>query len=173
MAGGYVGRPNMQPVLGVMITMTTYGTWLRGDARGWVEDGRVRPSDPELEAADRERMKHPPFRFAADQWFEIGAMIGESLMERRQQQILALTVQTWHVHFVLRGSEESIPDLVKCAKESVRYGLRPGRPIWTARYDQRFCNTEQELRNRIAYVERHNLADGRPARPWPFLTPLD
>jgi hypothetical protein len=25
--------------LAIMVTMTTYGTWLRGDPRGWVEDG--------------------------------------------------------------------------------------------------------------------------------------
>jgi len=26
----------MANVLAIMLTMTTYGTWLRGDARGWV-----------------------------------------------------------------------------------------------------------------------------------------
>ena len=40
----------VQQVCGVMVTMTTYGTWLRGDARGWVEDGRTYPANPALEA---------------------------------------------------------------------------------------------------------------------------
>ena len=27
----------MRETLAIMLTMTTYGTWLRGDRRGWVE----------------------------------------------------------------------------------------------------------------------------------------
>ncbi len=38
----------------IMFTMTTYGTWLRGDRRGWVDDGIVFPADPDLNVADRQ-----------------------------------------------------------------------------------------------------------------------
>ncbi len=69
----------MQQICGIMVTMTTYGTWLRGDQRGWVDEGRILPAVPELESADRARMKHPVFVFHADDWFEIGTAIGESL----------------------------------------------------------------------------------------------
>ena len=48
------------PTLGTLLTFTTYGTWLRGDARGWI-DGVLMPPDPVLESADRGRMVHPPF----------------------------------------------------------------------------------------------------------------
>jgi len=34
------------PTLAIMVTSTTYGTWLRGDKRGWVDDGRILPSLP-------------------------------------------------------------------------------------------------------------------------------
>ena len=61
-----------------------------------------------------------------------------------------------------------VPDVVKCAKEAVRYGLRPGRPIWTDGYDKRFCFDQRTLFARIKYVERHNLERGWPARPWPW-----
>jgi hypothetical protein len=43
----------MGNTLATMITMTTYGTWLRGDYRGWVDDGRILPPDPILEEAAR------------------------------------------------------------------------------------------------------------------------
>jgi len=56
----------MRKTLAVLLTMTTYGTWLRGDRRGWVDHGRVLPPDPELQGADRRRMKHPPFLFDND-----------------------------------------------------------------------------------------------------------
>ncbi len=72
----------MQKTLAIMLTMTTYGTWLRGDRRGWVDRGRVLPANPNLEAGDRARMKHPPFLLDRDRLIEIGAFIGQSLQER-------------------------------------------------------------------------------------------
>jgi hypothetical protein len=156
-----------------MVTMTTYGTWLRGDSRGWVDEGRLYPADPELESADRERLKHLPFTFGESQLLSIGQSIGDSLQSRLYQRILAMTVQTWHVHFVVSDSDVPIADVVKCAKEAVRYHLRPGRPIWTAHYDKRYCFDGRSLWNRVQYVERHNTEQGLPVRPWPFLIPFD
>jgi len=161
----------MQRVCGIMVTMTTYGSWLRGDARSWVDDGRIYPPDPLLEAADRNRLKSPPFRFLPNQLLSVGHLLGESLIERLHQHILALTVQSWHVHLVVSDSDSPIADVVKCAKDAVRYGLCVGRPIWTVGYDKRFCFDEPTLYNRIGYVERHNLEQGWPARPWPFVVP--
>ena len=70
------------PTLGIMFTISTYGTWLRGDARGWVDDGVVFPPDPQLEAADRDRMKYPPFYFDRDARFIVGTAMGEALISR-------------------------------------------------------------------------------------------
>lgn len=157
-------------VLGVMVTCTTYGTWLRGDRRGWVDDGVVYPPDRELQEADHSRLKHTPFQFAEDAWHTVGELIGRALIDRIKQRILALTVQTWHVHWVVAASEVPIADVVRCGKEAVRYGLRPGRPIWTDGYDKRFCFDEASLVARIGYVERHNIERHRGPRPWPFLS---
>jgi hypothetical protein len=156
-------------LLGTMFTATTYGTWLRGDRRGWIDDGRLMPPDPDLEAADRGRMKHSVYLFPRDDLLRIGTMIGESLGARLRVPVYALTVNTWHVHLVTGPSPHPPPDIMKCVKEAVRYGLRPGRPIWTADYDKRYCFDTKTLRNRIVYVERHNLALGWPARPWDFI----
>ena len=83
----------MPKTLAIMITMTTYGTWLRGDMRGWVErGGRVLPSNPPLEAADRERMKHPVFLFDESRLLDVGTAIGKSLRERLNLRILAMAV---------------------------------------------------------------------------------
>ncbi|MEX2287957.1 MAG: hypothetical protein WD648_12760 [Planctomycetaceae bacterium] len=163
----------MGRTLGTMITITTYGTWLRGDRRRWVDNGEVLPPNPQLEAADRKRMPHPPFLFDACDLHRVGRAIGESLRARCSVTILALTVQRWHVHVLIGESEIDIADVVKCAKDAVRWELRPHQPIWTTGYDKRFCFDVVTLRNRIAYVERHNLADGLPARPWPFITSLE
>lgn len=162
----------MGRTLAIMVTMTTYGTWLRGDRRGWVDDGVIMPPNPQLEGRDANRMKHPPFRFERDRLCDVGAMIGRSLIERMDVSILALTVQTWHVHFVIAATPHDIGVVVKCAKDAARYGLRPGRPIWTDGYDKRFCFDMNAVRGRVRYVEKHNITMGWPARPWDFITPL-
>jgi hypothetical protein len=159
----------MGSTLGIMLTSTTYGTWLRGDKRGWVDDGRILPPLPWLEANDRTRMKHEPYMFDADRLHEIGQMIGESLIARKSAAILALHVARWHMHIVIGCTCHDVSEIAKCAKDAVRYGLRVGRPIWTADYDKRFCFDGRSLRARIRYVERHNEAAGWPARPWKFL----
>jgi len=156
-------------VCGVMVTATTYGTWLRGDARGWVQDGSVFPPNPILENHDQRLLKHAPFLFDERQLYAIGEMIGDSLCQRLQQRVMAMTVQMWHVHFIVAESATPVASVVKCAKDAVRYGLRADRPIWTDHYDKRFCFDVRSLHNRIEYVERHNIERGWPARPWPFI----
>jgi hypothetical protein len=157
------------PLLATMFTITTYGTWLRGDRRGWVDDGTIFPANPTLEAADRARMRHAPFVLAPDELLRVGALVGESLQSRLKQRLLAMAVQTWHLHCVVAASDEQPPMIVKCAKDAVRWGLRPNRPIWTDGYDKRYCFDERSVASRIDYVERHNLAVGLPRRPWPFI----
>ena len=159
----------MHDTLAILITMTTYGAWLRGDRRGWVDQGVVFPCRPVLEAADRERMKHAVFLFDPAQFLPIGEMIGRSLRERLGLRLFALTVQAWHVHMVVVATEHDIERIVKCAKDAVRWGLRPGRPIWGDGYDKRFCFDEKSVHHRIEYVERHNLQIGFAAKPWAFI----
>ncbi|HKQ50176.1 MAG TPA: hypothetical protein VJZ71_19025 [Phycisphaerae bacterium] len=162
----------MDQILATMITLTTYGTWLRGDQRGWVENGKTLPPDPELETADRHRSQHKPFLFAESQFLSVGRCIGDSLRQRKNVALLALTVQSWHCHVVMGPTDHPIPDIVKCAKDAARYGLCVGRPIWTDGYDKRFCFDRAAVRNRIDYVERHNLELGLPAKPWDFIVPF-
>ena len=162
----------MRPTLGIMITATTYGTWLRGDRRGWIDDGRLMPPSPGLEATDRRRMLHPPFLFARDQLHDVGDFIGKSLITRLDLPLFALHVGAWHFHLVVGAQPADVPEIAKCAKDAVRFGLRPGRPIWSDGYDKRYCFDEAALQSRIRYVERHNEALDWPPQPWPFITPF-
>lgn len=155
--------------LAIMFTMTAFGTWLRGDKRGWVQDGKTYPANPTLEAKDRAKLKHPPFLFDAADLFGIGNAIGESLMERLEQRILAMAIRTWDVHFIVSKTNIDVSRIAKCAKDAVRYHLRPGRPIWTTGYDKRFCFDEQTVHNRVRYIEQHNTEQNQPARPWAFI----
>lgn len=157
------------PCLATMLTISTYGTWLRGDARGWIDDGIVFPPDPQLQMKDRKRLKHPPFYFARDIRHRIGHAMGVSLSTRLDLSILAMCVQSWHAHIVVGQNFHPIPDIVKCAKDAVRWELRLGRPIWATDYDKRYCWDERSVFARINYVERHNIEDGLARRPWEFI----
>ena len=143
-------------LLATMLTMTTYGTWLRGDARGSVEHAVLYPADPQLEEIDRARMKHPRFAFARNDLLNIGHWILDALRTRLDQSVVALTVQTWHLHFIVPTSKVPIAHVAKCAKEAVRYDLRAGRPIWTVGYDKRYCFDDAVILARIKYIECHN-----------------
>jgi hypothetical protein len=160
-------------MLGVMFTWTTYGTWLRGDARGWVEKGITFPANPTLSDLDRSRLAHEPFLFDSIDWLRIGTFIGRSLIARRGLSIYALSVQSWHVHAVTSAPDQDWPQTTKCAKDAVRWGLRVGRPIWGNGFDKRYCFDERSLRARVEYVNRHNVENGWAENPWDFVTPLD
>jgi len=116
-------------------------------------------------------MKYPAYLFQADGWRVIGEWIGQSLRQRCEATILALFVGTWHVHAVFGASRFPVSAMAKCAKDAARWGLRARRPIWGEGYDKRYCYDEKSVLARIEYVERHNLALGRPARPWTFIEP--
>jgi len=62
--------------------------------------------------------------------------------------------------FSLQSQETRTP----LCRETLR-----ARPIWGDGYDKRFCYDERSVRVRIEYVQRHNLAAGRPAKPWGFI----
>ena len=155
--------------LAIMLTMTTYGTWLRSDQRGWVDDGQVLPPNPLLEDDDRKRMKHAVYLFERDRLLDVGGFIGKSLSERLTIRLWAMTVQTWHVHLLVGPTSHAVADIAKCAKDAVRWGLRPDRPIWSDGYDKRYCFDDTSVWNRIRYIERHNLQQDWPAQPWAFI----
>ena len=162
----------MPRTLGIMLTWTTYGPWLRGDARGWVDKGVVFPPNPQLRAADQKRLRLGPFTFAPGEVFAAGGLIGQALREL-DATIHALHVGTWHVHGIVRYLPVPMPAIVKKATDRVRRGLGYRRAIWVAGYDKRFCFDAVSLRNRIEYVRRHNVEDRMPPDPWPFIVPLE
>ncbi len=152
-----------------MYTITTYGVWLQGDSRGWVKNGIVFPVNPPLQARNRAIMKHPPFYFDKQIRPEVGSAMCEALTSRLGIVVLAMCVQAWHSHFVTAATRDGVEEVVKCAKDAVRWKLLLDRPIWGDGYDKRFCFDNDSVRTRIRYVERHNERDGLPQKHWSFI----
>ncbi len=103
-----------------------------------------------------------------------GAMICDALQTRMDVPVWALAVESWHLHAVVDPrprNDHDIGKVVKCIKDAVRYGLKPGRTVWATGYDKRWCFDDEALRRRIEYVEQHNLRHGFPARRWPGVVP--
>src|SRR5690242_8249973 len=80
----------MADPLAYFLTWTTYGTWLPGDERGWVErPGQFRSPNPGLEAAARSLLKEAPCVLNHEQ-------------RRLVEQTIAkhCAIRGWHLHVV-------------------------------------------------------------------------
>ena len=147
----------MGKVIGYMLTWTTYGTWLQGDERGYVKNGRVLGRNESLRGANRKAQKGATVRLSkAEREVVRAAILQES--EALSQEVYAVAVCSDHVHIMLGCIGESIGKVAGRYKKAGTTALRnmglQGR-VWTKGYDKRFCFYEKSLKNRIAYVMRH------------------
>src|SRR5262245_32581529 len=92
----------MASPLAYHITWTTYGSWLHGDGRGWVESDRfqVLPPDPRREEVARGRMAASPTRLDVSQRRPVEQTVRDHCAIRRWV-LHALNARTNHVHVVV------------------------------------------------------------------------
>jgi REP element-mobilizing transposase RayT len=144
-------------MIGYMVTWTTYGSWLPGDERGYVKNGKTMPGDGRILKASRVRQRSATVNLNSRQ----KATVREAILEETGkigQTIEALTVCTNHVHLVACPCRESIEAIVSRYKNVALFALRKqgqsGR-LWTRGFDKRFCFDQKSLQDRIEYVKRH------------------
>lgn len=147
----------MGEMLGYMLSWTMYGTWLQGNEKGFVKDGVVRGENPVLRRSNKQNLEGPIVRLSRKE----KGIVREAIItagEKYGQRILAVSVQSNHVHVVCDYIEVPIGVMVARYKSAGRSALgREGRTgrTWTKGYDKRFCFDEAALRSRIKYVEGH------------------
>lgn len=145
------------------ITFTTYGTWLHGDERGSVDrkrkdyPGRVLPADPQLETANRNRMKQAEFRLDAAMRKCVRQAI-EKDCAKRGDVLVALNVRSNHVHVIVRtrmGRRKRLNQMKAWATRALREeGLvDKDRRVWTAGGNVRILVEEDDVRSAIDYVK--------------------
>jgi len=143
-------QPNL---LATMITTTTYGTWLPGDLRGYVDDGVILPGDPQLLEKSRGRMLgEPVFLTEAEQAVVFDALIAAAA--EFDYVLHAASVESWHMHVLISHGADKVSAVAGRLKTRMRQAVERGR-IWTAGYDKRFCFTEREVAARVDYIRRH------------------
>jgi len=140
-----------------MITWTTYGSWLPGDKRGYVDNGKILLGDTKVLQRNRKRQKSPIVKLnKLEKRIVKQTILAEA--EKISHKIEALAVYSNHIHLLARPHTKSIEELVSRYKSITTRALwQRGRTsrIWTRGYDKRFCFTEEEFIARNTYIQDH------------------
>jgi len=147
----------MPATIAYFLTWTTYGTWLPGDARGWVRhhEGSAgtpyRPADPERETRARHAMTHRPVTLSPPMRKVVESAVRRTA-KRRGWPLHALNVRSNHVHVVLtatdRPPERVMASLKAWASRCLNQAAgtdRQGR-WWTRHGSTRYIKTQASLR---------------------------
>jgi REP element-mobilizing transposase RayT len=144
---------------------TTYGAWLPGDARGWIQSGAagVQPPDPDRERAAGERMAEAAVLLDPGQRDAVAQTIREHC-RIRGWLLHAVNVRSNHVHVVVTcacageqardqfklWTSRRLSDLARLTAPVAHKAGR--RHWWTEGGDCRPIDDEQYLANAIDYV---------------------
>lgn len=147
----------MAKTLGYMITWTTYGTWLQGDERGYVKNGRIYPANKSLMQTNKQLQSQEAVKLSKVQRQVVReAIIKEAGLQG--QCIYALTVQPNYVHIVAEYIPQPISRIVAYYKKAGRFALKAvghNGKLWTRGYDKRFCFDQVAMEKKIKYVQGH------------------
>lgn len=134
------------------VTVTSYGSWLPGDARGWVQRGEVLLANPELERRARKELVQPIVLFSSQDQDELQSTL-LAACEEFGYRLFELSIESWHLHWILRH-DDTAASMVGRLKNRMRQRLQRGR-IWAEGYWQRELNSDEELLTAREYIRRH------------------
>jgi hypothetical protein len=154
----------MADPLAYFLTWTTYGTWLPGDERGWVEKpGRFRPSNPRLQAIAESLLKEEPCVLNLEQ----RRLVEETIAKHcaiRGWHLHVVNCRTQHVHVVVTAQAPPKPVRDQFKAWCTRYLKEKQRadnadlchPVrsnwWSKGGSQRWLNDDESLAEAIRYV---------------------
>jgi REP element-mobilizing transposase RayT len=142
--------------LAYFITWSTYGSWLPGDARGWVDDrGAIRAPNPRLMRRAAASMKHPPVTLSAPDRVIVEHAIREQC-RFRGWHLLAANCRSSHVHVVVAAPDRQADEVLRCLKAWCSRSLadRDTRRSswWTRGGSIRQLFETRNVENVVAYV---------------------
>lgn len=160
----------MQPWRGwYHVNGNTYGTWLRGDVRGWrarkhrehCEGDYKTPPPPgtyrELHQLSQARMKHNPVLLDA----ETMTIAGQALVERllwQQIKVISVALDKRHYHILAKFPDTNVRWPVGLAKKHAHYALlNRGRqgPLWAKRNRILPVRNREHQVNVYHYIQNH------------------
>jgi REP element-mobilizing transposase RayT len=166
----------MDSPLAYFFTWTTYGTWLPGDGRGWVDKpGQFRAPDTKLRRNSQRRMTEPALTLDAEQRRIVEDTIAEHCRVRGWH-LHGVNARSQHVHVVVSAPERKPDDVMDQFKAWCSRRLKEherSRPSaremvrqnwWTQRGSKRLLNDGDALEAAVRYVlEGQGKATPRPA----------
>ncbi len=135
-----------------MVTTTSYGSWLPGDARGYVQQGRILPPEPKLVSHAKSLLKSTPVRFSDDEQARLFQAL-QSAAEEFNYRLSDVSIESWHAHWIILHND-TVQTMVGRLKNRLRQSLNRGR-IWTEGYHFREIRTESGLITARNYIARH------------------
>ncbi len=140
-------------LLATMVTTTTYGTWLPGDLRGYVDHGIILPGDPARLEQAAARMAGDPVLLTPGQQSRAFAALCDAAAEFGYT-LTDASVESWHLHWIIRHGFDPIPKMVGRLKTRVRQALAVGR-LWTEGYHDGRLFEASAVETRSRYIARH------------------
>jgi hypothetical protein len=150
------------PPIVTFVTTTSYGSWLPGDARGYVERGQLLLASPELERFSQQIMSGEAVVFSNAERERLFAAFVSACAEFNYLP-LDLTIEAWHLHWIVRH-DDRVMSMVGRLKNRMRQSLGRGR-IWTEGYSHSVLQGDDDLLATRDYIRKHpgcRLSDGRP-----------
>ncbi len=144
------------------LTWTTYGAWLPGDPRGWVDSGgRIHSPDPGRAAAAQSLLRETPLTL---DW-RSRSIVERCIREHcrvRGWVLHVMCCRTQHIHMVVTATQHSPMEVMRQCKSWATRGLASGRTgsreaarrtrWWGEGGSGRHVYSEQELMAVIEYV---------------------
>jgi REP element-mobilizing transposase RayT len=156
-----------QPI-GVLITVSSYGTRLHGDPRGSVDEDHRQYSAPMLPPSTARQvframqMKFAPLIFDAAMRRVIRQTI-EEVCRHRQWNLLRVNVRTNHMHAVVVANADAsrvLKDLKAwCTRRLREAGLVGDRPVWTDQGSTRKLFDGDDVGGAVDYVKNRQGPD--------------
>jgi REP element-mobilizing transposase RayT len=147
----------MADYAGFLITWTTYGTWLPGDARGWRERSHgVKQARPQLETWCRNKQVHDAVLLRECDRRAVEDACREHCVYRGWE-LIAVNARTNHVHVVVVAgvSPQAVRDQLKanCTRR-LRLQADPliAERTWSRGGDCQVLPNEKALEDAVMYV---------------------
>ncbi len=152
----------MENPLAYFLTWTTYGSWLPGDNRNWVDkQGEFRRPDVGCQNAARERMTENELTFEIDQRQIVENTIAEHC-RIRNWQLHAVAARNQHIHVVVSAVGRTPNDVMGqlkawCTRKLKDHERTSGAKVvrknwWTQRGSKRWLNGTKSIGAAVRYV---------------------
>jgi REP element-mobilizing transposase RayT len=139
-------------------TWTVYGTFLPGDSRGWRNRDRGdQLPNPLLEQWHANRLKHKVKLLDVSERAVVENAVKE-ICEFRSWILWAVAARSNHVHVVVTAFDYKPTLAMNQLKSKATRELRRHcdtwreRPVWSAKGDREFLNSEDEIDQCVVYV---------------------